>query len=33
VKGQAIADKHYLRPIPQSEIDLSFPAMKQNAGY
>ncbi len=33
VKGQAIADKHYLRPIPQSEIDLSFPAMKQNPGY
>lgn len=33
VKGQAIADKHYLRPIPQSEIDLSFPAMKQNEGY
>lgn len=33
VKGQAIADKHYLRPIPQNEIDLSFPAMKQNAGY
>lgn len=33
VKGQAIADKHYLRPIPQGEIDLSFPAMKQNAGY
>ncbi len=33
VKGQTIADKHYLRPIPQSEIDLSFPAMTQNAGY
>lgn len=33
IKGQAIADKHYLRPIPQSEIDLSFPPMKQNAGY
>ncbi|AFK04441.1 RagB/SusD domain-containing protein [Emticicia oligotrophica DSM 17448] len=33
VKGQAIAEKHYLRPIPQSEIDLSFPAMKQNPGY
>lgn len=33
VKGQAIADKHYLRPIPQNEIDLSFPAMKQNPGY
>ncbi|GGD40152.1 membrane protein [Emticicia aquatilis] len=33
VKGQSISDKHYLRPIPQSEIDLSFPAMKQNPGY
>lgn len=33
VKGQTISDKHYLRPIPQSEIDLSFPAMTQNAGY
>lgn len=33
VKGQSIADKHYLRPIPQSEIDLSFPKMTQNPGY
>jgi hypothetical protein len=33
VKGQSISDKHYLRPIPQSEIDLSFPSIKQNPGY
>ena len=32
-RGQQIEDKHYLRPIPQSEIDLSYPAMKQNEGY
>lgn len=32
-KGMVIAEKHYLRPIPQSEIDLSYPAMKQNEGY
>ncbi|OIN55698.1 RagB/SusD family nutrient uptake outer membrane protein [Arsenicibacter rosenii] len=32
-KSASIADKHTLRPIPQSEIDLSFPAMKQNPGY
>lgn len=32
-KGQSIADKHNLRPIPQSEIDLSFPKMTQNPGY
>lgn len=32
-KGQSIAEKHNLRPIPQSEIDLSFPAMPQNSGY
>ena len=32
-KGIQIAEKHYLRPIPQSEIDLSFPPMKQNEGY
>jgi hypothetical protein len=32
-KGMQISEKHYLRPIPQSEIDLSFPAMKQNEGY
>ena len=32
-KGQSIADKHYLRPIPQSELDLSFPKMAQNPGY
>jgi hypothetical protein len=33
VKGQSISDKHNLRPIPQSEIDLSFPKMSQNPGY
>ncbi|MBK8776442.1 MAG: RagB/SusD family nutrient uptake outer membrane protein [Saprospiraceae bacterium] len=33
VKGGAIADKHYLRPLPQSEIDLSFPSLSQNEGY
>ncbi|MBA4850184.1 RagB/SusD family nutrient uptake outer membrane protein [Emticicia sp. BO119] len=33
VKGQSITDKHNLRPIPQSEIDLSFPKMTQNPGY
>lgn len=32
-KGQSITEKHNLRPIPQSEIDLSFPAMPQNSGY
>lgn len=32
-KGQSITDKHYLRPVPQSEIDLSFPKMSQNPGY
>jgi hypothetical protein len=32
-KSNSIKDIHYLRPIPQSEIDLSFPAMTQNAGY
>lgn len=32
-KGLAIGEKHYLRPIPQSEIDLSFPKMSQNQGY
>lgn len=32
-KGMQITEKHYLRPIPQSEIDLSYPAMKQNDGY
>ncbi len=32
-KGNQIAEKHNLRPIPQGEIDLSFPAMKQNEGY
>jgi starch-binding outer membrane protein, SusD/RagB family len=31
--GQQISDIHYLRPIPQSEIDLSFPKMSQNPGY
>jgi starch-binding outer membrane protein, SusD/RagB family len=32
-KGIQIAEKHNLRPIPQSEIDLSFPTIKQNEGY
>ncbi len=32
-KSNTIKDIHYLRPIPQSEIDLSFPAMSQNPGY
>lgn len=32
-KSNTIKDIHYLRPIPQSEIDLSFPAMTQNPGY
>ncbi len=32
-KSNSIKDFHYLRPIPQSEIDLSFPSMSQNAGY
>lgn len=31
--GQSISDKHYLRPIPQAEIDLSFPKISQNPGY
>lgn len=33
VKGQSISEIHNLRPIPQSEIDLSFPKMTQNEGY
>ena len=32
-KSNTIKDFHYLRPIPQSEIDLSFPAIPQNPGY
>lgn len=32
-KSNTIKDIHYLRPIPQSEIDLSSPAMSQNPGY
>lgn len=32
-KSNSIKDIHYLRPIPQSEIDLSYPAMAQNPGY
>lgn len=32
-KSNTIKDFHYLRPIPQSEIDLSFPSMTQNEGY
>lgn len=31
--GQSISDKHNLRPIPQAEIDLSFPTISQNPGY
>jgi len=32
-KSKTINDIHYLRPIPQNEIDLSSPKMTQNAGY
>jgi hypothetical protein len=32
-KMMQISEKNYLRPIPQNEIDLSQPAMKQNPGY
>ncbi len=32
-KSNTIKDFHNLRPIPQAEIDLSFPAMTQNPGY
>ena len=32
IKGQ-IEEKHYLRPIPQPEIDRSIPAIAQNPGY
>ena len=32
-KSNTIKDIHYLRPIPQNEIDLSSPKMTQNAGY
>lgn len=32
-KSATISDIHNLRPIPQSEIDLSFPTLTQNAGY
>ena len=32
-KSNSIKEIHYLRPIPQNEIDLSFPAMSQNTGY
>ncbi|MEZ0484646.1 RagB/SusD family nutrient uptake outer membrane protein [Fibrella aquatica] len=32
-KSNTIKDIHYLRPIPQAEIDLSFPKMSQNEGY
>lgn len=33
VKGQSISDIHNLRPIPQGEIDLSFPKLTQNTGF
>ena len=32
-KSNTIKAFHNLRPIPQSEIDLSFPTMTQNPGY
>ncbi len=32
VKGQ-MEDKHFLRPIPQPEIDRSIPSIAQNPGY
>jgi len=32
-KGKSFQDKHYLYPIPQSEIDASAGTLKQNAGY
>lgn len=32
-KSKTIKETHYLRPIPQSEIDLSYPTMSQNLGY
>jgi hypothetical protein len=32
-KGQSISEIHNLRPIPQNEIDLSFPKLSQNTGY
>ena len=32
-KSNTMKDFHNLRPIPQAEIDLSFPAMAQNLGY
>lgn len=32
-KSNTLKAFHYLRPLPQAEIDLSFPAMAQNPGY
>jgi len=32
-KGKNFQDKHYLYPVPQSEIDASAGTLKQNAGY
>jgi hypothetical protein len=32
-KGKNFQDKHYLYPIPQSEIDASAGTLKQNPGY
>jgi len=31
--GKNFQDKHYLYPIPQSEIDASAGTLKQNPGY
>ncbi len=31
--GTDLSDKHYLRPIPQHEIDRSIPSIAQNPGY
>jgi hypothetical protein len=33
VVGTDLSDKHYLRPIPQHEIDRSIPSISQNPGY
>jgi len=33
LSGAIFEDKHVRHPIPQSEIDLSDPYLKQNPGY